>query len=82
MRGRGDNQEPAVNVFKLHSELYFRGTLRRHALMLSFYTSYLLVSVKHLILEDHLPADLRPVVHDDIHVCPSAKLSLPVGDGG
>lgn len=50
--------------------------------MLPCYTSYLLVSVKHLVLEDHLPADLGPVVHDDVHVCPRAKLSLPVGDGG
>lgn len=44
-------------------------------------TSYLRVSVKHLVLEDHLPADLRAVIHDDIHVCPCTKLPLPVGDG-
>lgn len=38
--------------------------------------------MKHLVLQDHLPADLRAVVHDDVHVCPCAKLPLPVGDGG
>ena len=43
---------------------------------------YLRVSVKHLILQDHLPADLRAVVHDDVHVRPRAELPLPVGDGG
>lgn len=43
---------------------------------------YLRVSVKHLVLEDHLPADLGAVVHDDVHVGPRAELPLPVGDGG
>lgn len=44
--------------------------------------SYLLVSVEHLVLQDHLAADLRAVVHNDVHVRPRAKLPLPVGDGG
>lgn len=51
-------------------------------LWLPRWTSYLSISVKHLVLEDHLPADLRAVIHDDIHVCPCTKLPLPVGDGG
>lgn len=50
--------------------------------MLCRRTGYLRVSVKHLVLEDHLPADLRAVIHDDIHGSPGAKLPLPVGDGG
>lgn len=45
-------------------------------------SQYLSVFVKHFILQDHLPADLGAVVHDDVHVGPGAKLSLPVGDGG
>lgn len=45
-------------------------------------SQYLSVFVKHLILQDHLPADLGSVVDDDVHVGPGAKLSLPVGDGG
>lgn len=43
---------------------------------------YLWVSVKHLILQDHLPAYLWAVVHNNVHVRPCAKLPLPVGDGG
>lgn len=43
---------------------------------------YLRVSVEHLVLHDHLPADLRAVIHDDVHGRPHAKLPLPVGDGG
>ena len=38
--------------------------------------------MKHLVLQDHLPADLWAVVHDDVHVRPRAELPLPVGDGG
>lgn len=44
--------------------------------------NYLWISVKHLILQDHLPADLWAVIDNDIHVCPGAKLPLPVGNGG
>lgn len=36
----------------------------------------------HLVLQDHLPADLRAVIHNDVHVRPRAELPLPVGDGG
>ena len=43
---------------------------------------YLRVPVVHLVLQDHLPADLGAVVHDDVHVGPRAELPLPVGDGG
>lgn len=43
---------------------------------------YLRVSVEHLVLQDHLPADLRAVIHDDVHVRPGAELPLPVCDGG
>lgn len=45
-------------------------------------SQYLSVFVEHLVLQDHLPADLGAVVDDDVHVGPGAKLSLPVGDGG
>lgn len=38
--------------------------------------------MKHLILKNHLPADLRAVIYDDVHGSPRAKLPLPVGDGG
>lgn len=43
---------------------------------------HLRVPVEHLVLQDHLAADLRAVVHDDVHVRPVAELPLPVGDGG
>lgn len=44
--------------------------------------AHLGISVHHLVLLDHLPADLAAVVHDGIHFCPRPELSLPVGDGG
>lgn len=44
--------------------------------------NHLCVPVHHLILLDHLPADLAAVVHDGVHLRPGAELSLPVGDGG
>ena len=44
--------------------------------------AYLRVSVHHLVLLDHLPADLAAVVHDGVHLCPRPELPLPVGDGG
>lgn len=54
-----------------------------HSLILfKTFKPYLWISVKHLVLQDHLPADLRAVIHDDIHVRPRAELPLPVGDGG
>lgn len=43
---------------------------------------YLRVPVEHLVLQDHLSADLWAVIHDDVHVSPRPKLPLPVGDGG
>lgn len=44
--------------------------------------AYLLILIQHLILLDHLPADLAAVVDDGIHLSPGAELALPVGDGG
>lgn len=49
---------------------------------LSSRATYLSFSVEHLVLQNHLPADLGSVVHDDVHVRPRAELPLPVGDGG
>lgn len=44
--------------------------------------SHLCVPVHHLILLDHLPADLAAVVHDGVHLRPGAELPLPVRNGG
>lgn len=46
------------------------------------YLTHLIVSMVHLVLQDHLPADLTAVIDDDVQLGPRAKLSLPVGDGG
>ena len=43
---------------------------------------YLGVSVEHLVLQDHLPADLGAVVDNGVEGGPRAELPLPVGDGG
>lgn len=44
--------------------------------------AHLLVLVVHLILVDHLAADLAAVVDNDVDLSPGAELPLPVGDGG
>lgn len=44
--------------------------------------AHLCISVHHFILLDHLPADLAPVVHNGIHLCPRPELPLPISDGG
>lgn len=44
--------------------------------------THLGISVHHLILLDHLPADLAAMVHNGIHLCPRPELPLPVRDGG
>lgn len=44
--------------------------------------AHLCISVHHLVLLDHLPADLAAMVHNGVHLCPRPELSLPVGDGG
>lgn len=66
--GRNDCRETIYTVQRL--------------IKMNTFKHYLRVSVKHLILQDHLPADLRAVIHNDIHMRPRAKLPLPVGDGG
>lgn len=60
----------------------FRSIYKNRLITIHAFKRYLWVSVKHLVLQDHLPADLRAVIHDDVHVRPRAKLPLPVGDGG
>lgn len=48
----------------------------------NWWRAHLCISVHHLILLNHLPADLAAVVHDGIHLCPRPELPLPVSDGG
>ena len=44
-------------------------------------TSFLYLVV-HFVFCQHVPAGLRAVVDDDVHVRPQFELSLPVGNGG
>lgn len=46
------------------------------------HTAHLCISIHHLVLLDHLPADLAAVVHNGVHLCPRSELPLPVSDGG
>lgn len=49
---------------------------------MKLYWIYLFVSVIHLVLQDHLAADLATMVNNYINVCPCAELSLPVCNSG
>lgn len=50
--------------------------------MLDIYSgTNLHIPINHLILLDHLAAYLAAMIHNGIHLSPSAELSLPVCDG-